>query len=146
MTLREELEAEVRALHRAITGWFRGELPDLDTAFERHLAARIDPNLVNIQPAGRVLTAADLLDPMRRSHGANPDFSIRIENVRLIHQGAGPDGPHVVLYEEHQTGARNSPPSNVRISTALIRREGPSGFVWLHIHETWLPISSIPNA
>ena len=139
MPLQAELDGEVRALHRAIAAWFTGELPNTDEAFDRHLAARIDPSLVNIQPAGIQLTAEELLEPMRRSHGANPDFAIRIENVRLVVEAPGPDLPHLVVYEEHQSGARNSPPSNARISTALIRRAGPAGFLWLHIHETWLP-------
>lgn len=140
MALLGEIEAEIRALHRAIADWFNGALPNTDAAFETHLGARIDPGLINIQPSGQALTAPDLLGPMRASHGANPDFRIRIDNVRLIDGGNRPDGPHVALYEEYQTGARNSASENRRISTAIFQRDPATGrLIWRHIHETWLP-------
>ncbi len=136
----DEIETEIRALHRAIVEWFNGKLPNSDPAFDAHLGARIDPGLINIQPSGQALTAPDLLGAMRASHGDNPDFDIRIDNVRLIDGGNGPDGPYVALYEEYQTGARNSPRDNGRISTAFFRRDPLSGrLIWQHLHETWLP-------
>lgn len=140
MTILQEIEAEIRDLHRAIAAWFNGTVEGSDAEFDRLFRSRIDPDLINVQPAGHALTADDLLEPMRQSHGANPDFRIRIDNVRMIDGSDTADGPFLVLYEEYQSGARNSPDENGRVSTALFRRDPNGGrLIWRHIHETWLP-------
>ena len=59
-------------------------------------------------------------------------------------------------YEELQKGAKNSNPNNMRKTSVLLLREegkggdkkekGKSGWVWHHIHETWVPEKVLADA
>ncbi|MEM9357431.1 MAG: hypothetical protein AAGB04_14580 [Pseudomonadota bacterium] len=129
--------AEVEALHAFISQWFRGELGRTSEVYQRGFTERLADNLVNIQPSGQVLTRADLLDPIEAAHGANPDFRISISDVTLRH--ISKDQTLIqATYVEHQTGARNTTPSdNDRISTVLFSRDPSTDrLTWLHLHET----------
>lgn len=130
---------EIEVVHRFISAWFRGEGPDTDAAFAAGLADRLVPGFVNIQPAGSVLERDALLLPIRKAHGANPDFRIEIADVRIRY--ADTSGELVLAtYLEIQFGARQStPPTNTRISSALMRRAESGELEWLHLHETAVP-------
>ncbi len=122
--------AEIIRLHDFISGWFRGEIAR--DAFEAGFAYALHEDFVNIQPSGEVLSKADLLDPIRNAHGANPDFRITIEEPHVVTQHPG-----VILatYVEFQQGARNSTPENRRRSTVLFEPEGDR-LIWRHLQET----------
>ncbi|MEM7056743.1 MAG: hypothetical protein AAF557_04085 [Pseudomonadota bacterium] len=122
---------EIIRLHRFIDGWFRGETTE--DRFQPDFADALHPQFENIQPSGQVLTGADLLDPIRTAHGANPEFRITIEEPRLLGTW-----PSLILagYVEHQTGARNSAADNRRRSTALF--ETGDRLIWRHLQETWV--------
>lgn len=142
--LLREVRAEIEAAHRFISAWFRGEGPESAEAFAAGLADRIAPGLINIQPAGRVLTGEELLSSIQDRHGANPLFRIEIGDVALRHVGG--DGSVLATYVEKQSGARQSNPENDRISTVLMRRRADDGALeWLHIHETAVPSDPAPN-
>ena len=141
--IRALVTAEVVALHDFISAWFRGDIPNTDAVFMRGFANRTAPDLVNIQPSGAVLTRADLLEPIRAAYGANPDFRIAISDVAIRFVDAE-QGLVLATYVEHQTGARNTTPSdNDRVSTVLFRREDGDRLVWLHIHETAVPVVAV---
>lgn len=128
------VKQEVERLHAFISGWFRGEIDAAE--FEPAFAARLDPDFENIQPSGRVLKRADLLEPIRAAHGTNPDFRITIREPRVL--GTWP-GLILATYVEEQFGALNSdPPDNDRRSTALFLADGPD-LVWRHLQETAVP-------
>ena len=135
--LEPEVAHEIEAVHDFISAWFRGDMPVEDNDFETGLAARLAPQLINVQPAGQILTRDELLTAIRMGHGANPAFRIKIRDVRI--HGCFEDGNLVLAsYTELQTGALNTKPSdNARISTVLLQRKREAdGFTWLHIHET----------
>lgn len=132
MALVDDVRAEIVALHDFFTGWFQGTLPqEAITQMESCLA----PGFINIQPAGRVLTLAELRDSIAQGHGASSEFRIEIEDVVIRWS----DGDLVLAtYVEVQHGARNStPPTNRRISTVLLERS--ERWIWHHVHETKLP-------
>ena len=130
--------AEIERLHAFIEGWFRGTMP-LDT-YAQGFANRLHAGFENIQPSGKVLTRAELLDPIREAHGANPAFRIEIRDVRLL--GAWPEVNLIhASYVEVQSGARNSADRNDRRSTVMF--EAPLGrLIWRHIQETDLPLGT----
>jgi len=131
--LLSEVRAEIVRLHDFFTGWFSGALPH--DAFEDGVAARLHAGFENVQPAGKVLTRAVLLDSLRGAHGSNPDFRIEIRDTRLL--GDWPDcGLVLATYIEAQFGARNTTPSdNLRRATVLFERN-PDHLIWRHVHET----------
>ncbi len=135
--LASRLQAEVVALHDFIAAWFRGALPKERALYERDFVSRLAPDLVNIQPAGRVLSRADLLEPIFEAHGANPDFAIAIRDFRLVTVSASGDLA-VATYVEDQKNARNStPPDNARRSTVVFKLDaGGERPLWLHLQET----------
>jgi hypothetical protein len=138
--LERRVRAEVEALHAFISEWFRGELTRSDAVFQDEFAARFAPGFVNVQPAGRALSRAQLLSAIEQGHGANPAFRIAIRHCAL--QGVYDEGRLVLaLYTEFQQGASNTnPPDNTRVSSVLF--EVPAGkgrLSWLHLHETALP-------
>lgn len=124
--------AEVERLHDFISGWFRGEIEN--ARFDPDFADALHPDFENIQPSGAVLSRASLIGPIRSAHGANPAFRITIEAPRVI---AVYPGLIAASYVEHQTGARNSTPSNRRRSTVLF--ETGERLIWRHLQETGLP-------
>ena len=136
-SLAAAVRREIEDVHRFIAAWFRGEIAARGDEFDRTLAARLAPQLVNIQPAGQVLTRDELLTAIREGHGANPDFQIAIRDV-VLHPELANAELVLATYTELQSGARNTdPPDNARISTVLLRvNPATDGFTWLHIHET----------
>lgn len=109
-----EAQREVIRLHDFIAGWFRGEIAE--DRFDPDFADALAPAFENVQPSGKVLARADLLDPIRAARGGNPDFRITIETPRLL---ATWPGLILFQYVEFQQGARASAPENRRLSTAL---------------------------
>jgi len=133
--LTDALRSEIEDVHTFIAAWFRGDVTADDAMFEAGLAGRIGPQLVNIQPSGRVLTRSNLVDGIRAGFGSNPDFQIWISDASVRWTDGG---KALVTYVEFQQGARQTVPAdNRRISSVLfdIRGERP---MWLHIHETGL--------
>lgn len=141
-SLTEEVANEIAALHLFFEGWLSGGLPESERVFAEGLERRLAPGFVNIQPAGLVLSRAELIGQIRRGHGASPDFRIRVGAVALRHQ-LKEASLIQATYQEYQRGARNSAADNARISSVLLRRRG-ADFLWLHIHETWLPAEALP--
>ena len=141
-TLTDEVAREIAALHLFFERWLNGSLPASETVFAESLERRLAPGFVNIQPAGLVLSRTDLLGQIRRGHGASPDFRIRVGAVALRHK-LEEASLIQATYQEYQRGARNSAADNARISSVLLRRQG-ADFLWLHIHETWLPAEALP--
>ena len=104
-------------------------------AFEREFLPRFAADLVFIPPAGRFLGLDQLCASIRDGYGTNPDFRIRIRNVR-VHREI--DGHILATYEEWQRNALASkPPDNGRLATVLFAAS--DRLTWQHIHETWLP-------
>lgn len=123
-------------MHDFIAAWFRGEIAQSAERFRAGLADRLAPGLVNIQPAGRALTGAELLSSIERGHGTNTRFEIEIRDVQVLFVSEH-DGLVLATYTEVQRGARSSAAENTRVCTALLQRRGATDpFTWLHIHET----------
>ena len=116
LTMQDKAILEIERLHSFIAGWFRGEFDRTD--FEPGFAQALHPEFENIQPSGAVLSRADLLEPIRQAHGANPDFDIEIEEPRIL---ATWPGLTLATYVEYQTGARNSRPTSSRTSRTAWR-------------------------
>ncbi|MEO0820446.1 MAG: hypothetical protein AAF074_08470 [Pseudomonadota bacterium] len=127
---------EIVRMHDFFGAWFRGDLAA--AAFEPDCLSRLAPGFENVQPSGRVLTLADLMEPIRAARGTNPAFRIEIREPRLL--GAYPEAGLIhASYVEAQFGARNThPPDNLRRSTVLFAAEGDR-LIWRHIHETAMP-------
>lgn len=121
---------EIIRLHDFISGWFRGEIAR--EMFDAGFASALHAEFVNVQPSGAVLSKADLLDPIRKAHGANPDFRISIEEPHVV---ARHPGVILATYVEFQQDARNSTPENRRRSTVLFEPEGDR-LIWRHLQET----------
>ncbi|MGI9405163.1 MAG: hypothetical protein ACR2O4_02230 [Hyphomicrobiaceae bacterium] len=132
----KSIAAEIVALHEALAVWLSGRCPHVNAFFEKEFRARFHPEFFNIQPAGIVLTRADLLHTLDNGYGRSRDFHIRIRNVQLRQIMA----PLILAtYEEYQTGAQNSARSNnARLSSVLFEKHEDGRLLWRAIHETWL--------
>jgi len=132
--LRRTVQVEIEALHKVIETWIRGDQPADNSWFGANFSQRLAPGFVNIQPAGKALTRAELIGDIETMHGANPAFAISIRDVRLVAIFAACDAV-VATYIEDQTGARNSAARNSRVSTVTMRLVGEMP-QWLHLQET----------
>lgn len=133
----DDLEAAVRteieALHRFFVRWFTGSAgpAELDDLFVR----RLDEDVVFMSPDGHRMGRDGLVGLFRNAHGNNPDFRIAIRDV-TVRRDLG--AYLLATYTEWQKGARSSAKAeNARFTTVLLKKADP--FLWLHIHETWLP-------
>ncbi|MBM7067012.1 hypothetical protein [Actibacterium sp. 188UL27-1] len=120
---------EVVRLHVFLGAWFRGELAQ--EALDRDFADVLHTEFENVQPAGVVLTRADIVTGITAGRGTNPGFQITIEAPRLL--GSWP-GFILFQYIEHQTGALASAPENRRLSTVLFERDGEQ-LIWRYLTE-----------
>ena len=123
---------EIVRLHEFLGAWFRGELGE--EQFAPGFADVLHADFENVQPAGIILTRADILTMIADGKGSNPDFRITIERPRLL--GSWP-GFLLFQYVEHQTGARHSAPENRRLSTVLFERVD-QGLSWRYLVEVGL--------
>lgn len=129
------IQAEVEALHRFFEDWFGARLPADDTAFAR-LRASLAPGFQLISPEGQVLERQALLDGLRAAHGAEVRSGLAIAVLPGGVRSLGP-GLWLVTYQEwHRRGDE----SRGRQSSAVLEEHAaaPGGFVWRHVHETWL--------
>lgn len=135
---------EIIELHELIEDWVTGRCPDTDEVWTSRLSDRFIPGFHIIMPAGALMRGDGLWGPMRAAYGRNPDFRIQIRNIDQRVELEG--GASVWTYEEWQRNALNSTPKdNGRTSSAVFvacpRRD--TGLQWAHIHETWLPDSTV---
>ncbi|MDP6706797.1 MAG: NAD(P)-binding domain-containing protein [Alphaproteobacteria bacterium] len=130
-----EVDGELIRLHHFFDDWFAGVLPDSDVAFEAFSAA-MAPDLTFISAMGAVVPRDELLSGLRAAHGARAgqDYRVVIDNIR--HGRAMGDVYPVIFDEWHQSPAGRTG----RVTSALVRRAAaaPHGFLWQHVHETWL--------
>ena len=135
----EAAKSEIERLHAFLSGWLNGTLANTDAVFRDGIEDRLHADFFNIQPAGRLLTAPELLEALRAGWGKSPDFDIRIRNVR-IHTVIEDARLILATYEEYQRGAQNSDRAeNARFSSVLFQSNPNGQLTWVHIHETWLP-------
>ena len=135
---------EIEALHEFFVDWFGGKIAADERVFHQRFSSRFHPDCELIQPSGLTLNTSDFFHAVRSSYGSSPDFRIAIRNVRVRH--ALPDGYSLVTYEEWQRNAVNStPPDNARAASVLFYRPNDNTApLWMHIHETWLPLVQVP--
>ena len=131
---------EVRALHRFFEDWFHARLSPTDADFAR-LPASLAPDFVLVPPSGTPIDHAALLTSLRSAHGSRAGdeaFRIWIESPATRPLAADLT---LVTYEEWQETRDGR---GGRLSSALLRtsNDAPGGFLWEHVHETWLPGSS----
>ena len=131
-------EQEVRGFHAFLRDWLAGAVARTAESFARFSGA-MDDAVEVVSPLGTVTGRDALVSEFEGLHGrlaADADaFEIWIENFRCRRVM----GDHaVVTYEEWH---RRRSATSARLSTALFRRAetAPSGVMWLHVHETWLP-------
>ena len=130
--------AEIHGLHVFFVDWLTGTLPKTGQAFAR-CAGALAEGFVLIGPQGLATPRKRLLDQLEGAHGvhaeADPLFTIRIENPRLLHQW----GDHALFtYEEWQDGGTRA--ATGRLSSVLFVRDSSASasVAWLHLHETWI--------
>jgi hypothetical protein len=131
----QEVDGELLRLHGFFDDWFAGVLPDNDAAVEAFSAA-MAPDLTFISAKGAVVPRDELLSHLRAAHGARAghDYHVVIDNIR--HGQPMGDVYPVIFDEWHQSSAGRTG----RVTSALVRRAAgaPYGFLWQHVHETWL--------
>ena len=121
---------EVVELHQFFERWLTGAMEQTQSVFAR-LNGALAEGFRMIEPSGKDLNRAELLDAFWHAHGVQPEpLIIEIKHPKALLIGAA---TALVTYEEWQTGADTT----ARISSALIC-ETEQGFEWQHVHETWL--------
>ena len=135
---REVILAEIEQLHAFFEGWFLGTLPQDDQTFARFEGA-LSSGFSIIGPAGVEFDRAGVLEMVRGAHGSRSgeDFAIWIESVRVRRCGTE---SCLATYEEWQ-GPEGS--GEGRLSSVVFELDdtAPTGLLWRHVHETWLPES-----
>jgi hypothetical protein len=139
MTLQiAQIESTIHDISDFFTDWVGGRCPgDADT-FKRNALDRLADGLVAIMPGGRSFGKQDFEGYMKNLYGSNPDFRIKIRDIRLNHQSGD---LAVVSYHEWQRNAKDSDvPNNGRVTTMVVRDRGMGAAPEiLQVHETWLP-------
>ena len=134
--LENQISHEIHRLHQFFVDWFNGEFPKTKESFNLFLAATAEDFSI-IPPSGHLIALNDLASSIFELHNGRPGLQIEVKNVRVHHQL----GEYVLAtYEEWQL-EKGATAWNGRISTALLsqNKTAPSGMMWHHVHETWLP-------
>ncbi len=130
------VKAEIEELHRFFVAWFKGDVPDTDSAFARFTRA-VAADFELIDPRGTHHDRPGLTNTLRSAYGslAGREFKIWIENMNV--RSANEDLV-IATYEEWQ---QRDSEKTARLSTAVFQlhaRHSPGGVEWRHVHETWL--------
>ena len=127
---------EVAELHAFFQDWFRGELPRTRSAFAA-FADALGADFEIVSPDGHSSVREELLEALWELHGRESAAGLRIRVADVEPHAVAP-GIWRCGYEEwHQRGGT----ARGRRSTALLEEapDAPRGWLWLHVHETWLP-------
>jgi hypothetical protein len=146
MTLQaKQVEATIHDIHEFFTDWVGGRCPGDDETFRKNALNRLGDDLVATMPGGRSFGKSDFEGYMKSIYGSNPDFRIRISDIRVSHQGGDMT---VVNYHEWQRSAKDSDaPNNGRVTTMVLRDRGLDiGPEIIQVHETWLPDDLVKEA
>ena len=135
--LQQAVQDEIITLHDLFQAWFRGESGGADAEFARFERA-LAPGFTIVTPDGRALDRSGILTAVRSGYGRDSSARIWIESAQVRHAS---DGVIVATYEEWQQSSAE--PSHGRLSTAILQEDPATAgaFLWLHVHETWLPDS-----
>jgi len=139
MTLQtHQIETAIHDIHDFFTDWVGGRCPGDAETFRKNALDRISDDLVAIFPAGQRFDKKDFEGYMASIYGSNPDFRIKIRDIRVSQIR---DGMAVLNYEEWQRDAKDSDkPNNGRVTTMVVgERPVNGGLEILQVHETWLP-------
>lgn len=133
---RPDWHTEIIELHDFFVAWFAGALPATDAAYAR-LVDTMAPEFVIVSPGGVLTLREPLITQLRAAHGSRPGWQIWIENAELRFQQGGLTGATYEEWQRHADGTVTG-----RLSTVVFRARAdtPNGLVWLHVHETWLPV------
>ncbi|MDW4550291.1 nuclear transport factor 2 family protein [Defluviimonas sp. D31] len=132
-----DIENTIFDIHAFFTDWVGGRCPGNAETFQRNALDRISDRFVAIFPAGRRFGKADFKGYMSSIYGTNPDFRIKIRDIRVNHVNGK---MAVVNYQEWQKAAKDSDqPNNGRITTMVLGEKPSGGVEILQVHETWLP-------
>ena len=135
----QTVPTEIAELHAFFEDWFVGRLPDDDQAFAR-FADAMGEGFEIVSPAGTATGRDDLLAMLRSAHSSSAEGALRIWTDNVTARSVG-DGLILARYEEWQEAGGET---KGRVSSAVLREDSsaPGGFLWLSVHETWLPSPS----
>jgi hypothetical protein len=145
MTLQmPDIEATIHEISDFFTDWVGGRCPGDAETFKSNALDRLADGLVAIMPGGRSFGKKDFESYMKSIYGSNPDFRIKIRDIRLSHRSGD---LAVVNYHEWQRSAKDSAePNNGRVTTMVVRDRGQgAGPEILQVHETWLPKETVAS-
>jgi hypothetical protein len=140
----DQIETAIHEIHDFFTDWVGGKCPGDARTFKRNALDRLSNDLVAIMPGGQSFGKRDFEGYMTSIYGSNPDFRIKIRDIRLRHQIGD---VAVVNYHEWQRNAKDSDePNNGRLTTMVVRDRGAETLEFLQVHETWLPSEFVKDA
>ncbi|MFG0256631.1 MAG: DUF4440 domain-containing protein [Phycisphaerales bacterium JB043] len=127
--------AEIVTLHEFFEDWFRGRVPDTNDAFAR-FSTCMHEDFQLVDPSGGVTNRAQALEIFRPLHGADPQASNSVENIRVVSR----QGNTVVC--TYTTRSNVMGQHHEYISTAVFTHDrwAPNNVVWVALHETYLAI------
>lgn len=126
---------EICDLHDFFQAWFCGAIDESEATFQR-FAGVMDEQFTIIGPNGVLTARSALLDGLRSAYHKQPDIRIWTQNHRILQQRGD---LLLCTYEEWQETASAT---TARLSSVWFRQHAaaPEGLVWLHVHETWIPL------
>jgi hypothetical protein len=132
-------EKEITELHQFLQSWFRGDLPNTDTAYAR-FADSMHPEFIIITPGGLAFQRQSVVSDLRNAHGNSPAITIWIENIQLRYED---EKTCLVTYEEWQ---KTDQKTTARLSSVTFHKtpNSSNSLTWFHLHETWKPIIPSP--
>lgn len=120
---------EVLEQHRLMTDWLAGTVPQTPEVFG-DISEVLADGFVSITTDGKLRPRGDLLEDLWNAHGVMGEtFSIEIRNA-VVRVSEPP--VYLLTYKEWRYDGR--------LTTALMRVRDAGRPLWLHVHETWLPL------
>lgn len=137
--LRESARQEIRQLHFFFQEWFNGRLPQDEASFARFTQV-MAADFSFIAPSANAIDRASLVQALWQGHGrdlAEGGSRVWTENEQLRPLDPSGQGLWLGVYDEHslQNGKHSIRRSSVILSPDTA---APLGWVWRHVHETWL--------
>lgn len=141
--LRESARQEIRQLHFFFQEWFNGRLPQDEASFARFTQVMAE-DFSFIAPSANSIDRAGLVQALWQGHGrdlAEGGSRVWTENEQLRPLDPSGQGLWLGVYDEHQL---QNGKHSIRRSSVILSPDtaAPLGWVWRHVHETWLQQSA----
>lgn len=121
----------VISFHSFLSDWFGAKIAN-DISVLRAQLSRFDPNFSCVTPTSRKISLDNMAKFLPTAYGNDAGVEVGVSDIQEIFSS---NDFCMLSYVEHQSSPKTS---NRRVASAVFRKDQNLGWLWFHLHETWV--------